>query len=111
MDSQYSDNILEFDKTFSHLLEVEGGFFKRIKFRKCVKRAKEFYVAYVKKCNEYNEYIDFFEPLFGYLISCGFGYDKSLEYLSEIRERILKYLNSTISSEFTKEKTQIGEGG
>ena len=102
MDSQFSKDLMEFDSTFEKLLEVEDGFIKKMKYRKCVKEAKNFYRAYVKKCNEYNEYIDFFTPLLYHLIACGFGYDKSAEYLSEIRVKILKYLNETIPNDVKK---------
>lgn len=100
MDSQYSDgnghDICKFDKEFLKLLEVEGGFFKKRKYRKFVKSSKEFYVAYVKKCNEYNTYMDFFTPLLWYLVGCGYGYDQSLKYLSEIRNGIVEYLKRTL---------------
>ena len=112
MDSQFSKDLMEFDSTFEKLLEVEDGFIKKMKYRKCVKEAKNFYRAYVKKCNEYNEYIDFFTPLLYHLIACGFGYDKSAEYLSEIRVKILKYLNETIPNDvkknFSEEFRNIG---
>ena len=103
---------MEFDSTFEKMLEVEGSFFKRMKYSGCVKEAKKFYGAYVKKCNEYNEYIDFFTPLMYHLIACGFGYDKSADYLSEIRVKILKYLNDTIpknaQKNFSEEFKNIG---
>lgn len=102
MDLQSFEKITKFDETFNSLLEVKGNLLKKIRFRKCVKEAKDFYKAYVKKCNEYNQYIDFFEPLFGYLIYCGFGYDKSAEYLSEIRKGILEYLNMSLPDEMVE---------
>lgn len=99
MDSQYSDlsKLVEFDDKFLKLLEIKGGLFKRLKYRKCVKEAKNFYRAYVKKCNEYNTYIDFFTPLCWHLVACGFGMDKSMNYLCEIREGLLSYLKSTVN--------------
>jgi len=103
---------MEFDATFEKMLEVDGNLIKRTKYRRCVKEAKNFYKAYVKKCNEYNEYIDFFTPLLYHLIACGFGYDKSADYLSEIRVKILKYLNDTIPKDvrqnFSEEFKNIG---
>lgn len=94
MDSQSFESLLGFDKAFESLLEVDGGVIKRFRYRKMVAKAKEFYSAYVRKCNEYNSYIDFFEPLMGYLVLCGFGYGKSAKYLSEIRSGILEYLKN-----------------
>lgn len=112
MDSQSSKDLMEFDATFEKMLEVDGNLIKRTKYRRCVKEAKNFYKAYVKKCNEYNEYIDFFTPLLYHLIACGFGYDKSADYLSEIRVKILKYLNDTIPNDvkknFSEEFKNIG---
>lgn len=100
MVSQYSDanvhDICKFDKEFLNLLEVDGGFLKKRKYRKFVKSSKEFYAAYVKKCNEYNTYMDFFTPLLWYLVGCGYGYDQSLKYLSEIRNGIIEYLKRTL---------------
>ena len=112
MDSQSSKDLMEFDATFEKRLEVDRNLIKRTKYRRCVKEAKNFYKAYVKKCNEYNEYIDFFTPLLYHLIACGFGYDKSADYLSEIRVKILKYLNDTIPKDvrqnFSEEFKNIG---
>ena len=103
MDSQYSDDIqstiCKFDERFLKLLEVDGGFLKRVKYRKFVKKAKEFYHAYVKKCNEYNTYIDFFTPLLYYLVGCGYGYEESSKYLGEIRNGIIEHLKKTLPSD------------
>ena len=110
MDSQSSDNVIEtickFDDKFLKLLEVDGGFFKKRKYKKFVIKAKEFYKAYVKKCNEYNTYMDFFTPLLWYLVGCGYGYDQSAEYLSEIRGGIVEHLKKTLPSEVLR---NIGE--
>ena len=103
MASQFSDNttetICKFDDHFLKLLEVDGGFVKRMKYGKFVKKAKEFYHAYVKKCNEYNTYMDFFTPLLWYLVGCGYGYDQSAAYLSEIRGGIIEHLRKTLPAE------------
>ena len=100
MDSQSSDisEIIKFDENFLKLLEVDGGCVKGLKYHKCVKEAKNFYRAYVKKCNEYNTYIDFFTPLCWHLVACGIGYDKALKYLLEIKDRLLLYLKGTMES-------------
>ena len=103
MVSQSSDSITEtickFDDRFLKLLEVDGGFFRRRKYRKFVEKSKEFYRAYVKKCNEYNTYMDFFTPLLWYLVGCGYGYDQSAEYLSVIRGGIIEHLRKTLPAE------------
>ena len=109
MDLQSSNLVLDFDSTFEKLLEVDGGLFKRLRFRGCVRHAKEFYKAYVKKCNEYNECLDFFEPLLGYLVYCGYGYDKSVKYLSEIRTGILSYLEKTVPKNHIGEFDVVGQ--
>ena len=109
MDSQSSSEV-GFDSEFENLLNVKGGFLKRFRYRKLVAEAKTFYKAYVKKCNEYNDYIDFFEPLLGYLILCGFGYDKSVEYLSEIRNGIIAHLEKSVPSNMIKELKSLGKG-
>ena len=114
MDSQSSNTVSEtvckFDEQFLKLLEVDGGMLKRMKFRKMVKSSKEFYRAYVKKCNEYNTYMDFFTPLLWYLVGCGYGYDKSISYLSEIRGGIVAHLVKTLPKEvLDKMEGELGQ--
>lgn len=110
MDSQCSDDIREtickFDETFLKLLDVDGGWIKRLRYKGVVKKAKEFYVAYIKKCNEYNTYMDFFTPLLWYLIGCGYGYSKASAYLGEVRGKILEHLKQTVPSDMLQ---KIGE--
>ena len=94
--SSNSGTICSFDNEMPKLLEVKGGFFKRLSYRGIVKKSKEFYNAYVKKCNEYNTYMDFFTPLVWYLIGCGYGYSKTLKYLSQVRGSIIEHLKKTV---------------
>lgn len=107
MDSQYSssnalDSVCKFDEHFMNLLKVNGNFLKRLKYKKFVKSSQEFYRAYVKKCNEYNTYMDFFTPLLWYLVGCGYGYDESLSYFSEIRNGIIEYLKKSVPGDMLK---------
>lgn len=95
MDSQYSKDIIKYDDYFMNLLEVKGSFIHKLIYRNAVRESKEFYKAYVIKCNEYNTYMDFFTPLSWHLVCCGIKYKKVLKYFSEIRDGIIEYLKSS----------------
>lgn len=81
-----------FDQQFDEMLVVNRLFYGKI-----VRVTRDFYRAYLKKCNEYNCYMNFFEVLYAYLIGYGFRHRKIAKYIemisSKIRSEISKAKN------------------
>ena len=85
-------NVNNYDENMISLLKVNKLFFKKIS-----NVSQDFYKVYIKKCNEYGTYMNFFEILYVYLIGYGFRQKKIKKYIEIVHDKIVNQLKSSVS--------------
>jgi len=93
-----NSDIPGFDPKFDELLVVNKLFYGKIE-----RVTRDFYKVYVRKCNEYNCYMNFFEVLYAYLIGCGFKHKKIEKYVDMVSEKIHERLSESGGGNSTEE--------
>lgn len=86
--------IKQSDDAFRNILNYDRMFYRNIS-----KSSQEFYDAYVKKCNEWDKNVSFFEPLYTYLIGEGFSKRKCIKYFEFVKKGLVDHVHGQ------KEKT------
>lgn len=76
-----------YDSVIDGILAVDKWFYGKIS-----KVSRDFYGVYVRKCNEHNCHMNFFEVLYAYLIGYGFRRSKINKYVEIVRKRIVERL-------------------